>query len=199
MRVRRARSRSDRGQATVELALVLPLVVVVVLFVVQVALVGLAQVLVVHAARSAARTAAVDPDDAAVVARARDTPGLDADRISVEVGTRGPPGGTVEVTVTYRAPTDMPLAGRLLGDVTLTATVVMPVEDAASTEGGAAPAAPSAGSVDRRAGQPVGRAVGPPPGGSSMPSRAAASARRARVRSGSPARPRRSIPSSPAS
>ena len=47
-----------------ELALVLPLVVALLLAVVQVGLIVRDQVLVVHAAREAAREAAVDPDPA---------------------------------------------------------------------------------------------------------------------------------------
>ena len=51
-----------RGQATVELALVLPLVVFGLLAILQVGLVVRDQVAVVHAAREAARAASVDPD-----------------------------------------------------------------------------------------------------------------------------------------
>ena len=59
--------RGDEGQAAVELALVLPLVVALLLAVVQVGLIVRDQVLVVHAAREAAREAAVDPDPAAAL------------------------------------------------------------------------------------------------------------------------------------
>src|SRR5687767_8032990 len=48
-------SRASRGQATVELAVSLPFVVAALLLVLQVGLVVRAQVLVVHAAREAAR------------------------------------------------------------------------------------------------------------------------------------------------
>jgi len=54
------RGKEVKGQASVELALVLPLVVVLLLVVVQVGLVVRDQILVVHAAREAAREAAVD-------------------------------------------------------------------------------------------------------------------------------------------
>ena len=59
------RPRPARGQATVEFVLVLPLVVVVCLAVVQVAVVARRDVLVAHAAREAARAAAVEADDSA--------------------------------------------------------------------------------------------------------------------------------------
>ena len=55
------RRRGDGGQASVELALVLPLVVLLLLAVVQLGLLVRDQILVVHAAREAAREAAVDP------------------------------------------------------------------------------------------------------------------------------------------
>lgn len=118
--------RPDRGQAAVELALVLPLLVLVLLAVVQVALVLRAQLLVVHAAREGARAAAVDPaDDAAVVGALAATP-LPIDRVEVRVVDAG--GGRVRVEVEHRAATDLPLVGPLLGDVTLRASATMRVE-----------------------------------------------------------------------
>lgn len=120
---------SGGGQATVEFALVLPVLLLAMVFVVQVASIGLAQILVVQAARNAARAAAVDPAPGAARAAAVGTSGLRADRTTVEVGTRGPPGTLVSVTVRYRAPTDVPLVGALVGDVVLSATVSVQVED----------------------------------------------------------------------
>lgn len=117
-----------RGQATVEVALVLPVVVCVLLAVIQVALVARSQMLVTHAAREAARQMAVDPDEGKAAAVARATPGLDPQRVSVDVGPRGPVGATVTVTVAYRTPTDVPLVGALFGEPELRATVVMRVE-----------------------------------------------------------------------
>ena len=55
------RNRSQRGQATVEFALIIPLVVVVLLAVVQIGLVVHAQLHVAHIAREVARAASVDP------------------------------------------------------------------------------------------------------------------------------------------
>ena len=115
--------RSQTGQATVELALCLPVVVLVLLLVVQVALVARAQVLVVHAAREGARAEVVRAGAAG--AAARRAPGLRADRVQVD---SAPAGDAVAVTVRYRAPTDVPLVGALVGDPELRATVVMLVE-----------------------------------------------------------------------
>jgi Flp pilus assembly protein TadG len=51
-------NRLERGQATVELALVLPVVVLLLMILIQAALVAKDQLLVQHAAREAARSAA---------------------------------------------------------------------------------------------------------------------------------------------
>lgn len=128
MRPGRARPPAQ-GQATVELALALPVVAIALLLMVQFALVGRAQILVVHAAREGARAAAVDARAGSAALAARRTPGLRADRVRVTT-TRREPGGTIRVTVRYRVPTDVPLVGRLVGDPALTATVSMRVEDA---------------------------------------------------------------------
>jgi hypothetical protein len=124
-----ARRRGDGGQAAVEVALVLPLVVALLLAVLQVGLVVRDQVLVVHAAREAARAAAVDPDPGAARRAAVDGSGLRPPRLHVRVGARGRPGSRVGVDVRYRAPTDVPVVGRILGDVTLTGRATMRVED----------------------------------------------------------------------
>lgn len=116
------------GQAAVELALVLPLVMVLVLAVVQVGLVVRDQVLVVHAAREAARRAAVDPAPTAALEAARQAAGLAPDRLTVATSGRAGPGSRVTVRVRYRSVTDVPLAGALVGDVTLHARATMRVE-----------------------------------------------------------------------
>ena len=122
------RRRGDEGQAAVELALVLPLVVALLLAVVQVGLIVRDQVLIVHAAREAAREAAVDPDPAAARRVAVDGTGLRASRVRVTVTGRGAPGSRVRVEVRYRAATDVPLVGAALGEVTVTGAVTMRVE-----------------------------------------------------------------------
>lgn len=125
-RRQRLEDNHDRGQAAVELALALPLVLLLLLGAVQVALVARDQVGVVHAAREGARAAAVAADPVAQgTAAARDATTLDPARLSVEVADEGE---RVRVTVSYHAPTDVPLAGGLIGDVTLTATAVMRTE-----------------------------------------------------------------------
>jgi hypothetical protein len=118
------RRSGDEGQSSVELALVLPVVALVALAVVQAAVVAQRQILVVHAAREAARAAAVaDHDPAGAATRgARRASGLDASRVQVELEMRD---DTVVVVVRYVDPTDVALAGVFLPDVTLTASAAM--------------------------------------------------------------------------
>jgi len=118
----------EGGQATVEVALLLPLLALLLLAVVQVGLVVRDQVLVTHAAREAARAAAVDPQVAVAREGAVAAARLDPDRLSVELSGSTEPGGRLTVTVRYRAPTAVPLAGALIGDRTLVAVATMRVE-----------------------------------------------------------------------
>jgi Flp pilus assembly protein TadG len=122
------RAKGDGGQSAVELALVLPLVALLLLAVVQVGLLARDQVLVVHAAREAARQAAVDPSPDGPKKAAVAGSSLDAQRLDVAVSGRGGPGSRVRVEVKYHAPTQVPLVGPALGDVTLEAEATMRVE-----------------------------------------------------------------------
>ncbi|HEY5170348.1 MAG TPA: TadE family protein [Acidimicrobiia bacterium] len=120
----RSNARSDHGQATVELALVLPLVFGLLVLVFQIALVARDEILVVHAVRDAAREATVTRDPARVAAAARrDLPGA-----AVRIVRRGGVGEPVEVAITYISRTDLPLIGALLPDVSLHGDSVMRVE-----------------------------------------------------------------------
>ena len=124
MRSRRA-SRSAHGQATVELALVLPLVLTLALVVVQVGLVGRDAVRVTHAARSAARAASVGLDDDSIRRAASDGSGLAPSRLTVVVARAG---DWVTVRVTYRCPTDVPLVGTIAPAVVLRDQLTMRAE-----------------------------------------------------------------------
>ena len=125
--VRWARPGRCCGQATVELALGFPIVLVGVLLVLQLALVGRDQLLVSHASREAARAAAVDPGPAA----ARDgalaaTTGLDPARLRVDTDRIGE---RVRVSLRYRSRTALPLVGPLVPDPVVDAGVTMRIED----------------------------------------------------------------------
>jgi hypothetical protein len=118
---RRRRDHGECGQATVEFALVLPVLVLVLMLVFQVALVARDQVLAVQAARAAAREAAVGSDMARVNGAARATlPGAE-----VSVTSRGAIGEPIVIQVHYRSHTNLPLIGPLLPDPQLTARAVM--------------------------------------------------------------------------
>lgn len=125
----RPTTRGDHGQSTVEFALILPLVVLVVLLVVQAGFVVRDQLLVSHAAREAARAAAVSDADrvGAALAAARAAGRLRADQLSGTVSMLDAD-RSVRVEISYRSVTDLPLIGALVPDVDLHAAVVMRVE-----------------------------------------------------------------------
>jgi Na+-transporting methylmalonyl-CoA/oxaloacetate decarboxylase gamma subunit len=122
------RARAQRGQAAVELALVLPVLALLALALVQVGLVVRDQVRVTFGAREGARQAAVEDDEGAVRRAVTASTRLGGHRLDVDVGDRGQPGSRVTVRVAYRAPTDLPLVGRLVGDVHLEGVATMRVE-----------------------------------------------------------------------
>jgi Flp pilus assembly protein TadG len=122
------RRRSDRGQATVELALTLPVVVILLLGLVQAGMLVRDQILVTHAAREAARAAAVVDDRSRIEQAAAAAGPLDRHRLTVEVGPRGAPGSRITVNLSYGTATRVPLIGSLFPDVTLRARASMRVE-----------------------------------------------------------------------
>jgi TadE-like protein len=120
------RSNTDAGQATVEVALAVPLLVVVMLFGVQIALVIRDQIATIAAAREAARAVVVADGKPGVAdgAVAR-TVALNPSRRSVIVSING---GLVTATVTYRSPTDLPLVGIFIPDITVHGSATMALE-----------------------------------------------------------------------
>lgn len=116
----------QRGQATVELALLLPIVALILLAVVQVALIAGDQVLAVHAARAGARAVAVHPDVA--VARSAATEAVGGRRrVQVRLGGDLRPGGLAEVSVVMR-PRMLPILGRLLTRIEIDERLAVRVE-----------------------------------------------------------------------
>ena len=121
--------RRERGQSTVELAFLLPVVVVLGLAVVQVGLVSRDHLLVHHAAREAARRAAVEPDEAAALAAAQaGAPSLAPDRLKVQLSGARRPGERLTVEVRYRSTGPVPLVGRVAARYELSARVTVRVE-----------------------------------------------------------------------
>lgn len=110
----------DRGQATVELALTLPVWCLLLTAVVQVAVLARDRLAVQLAAREGARAAVVADDLAAAATSARAAVTL----TPLEVDARSDASGAT-VTVTHVDHTDVPLIGVLLPDVRTSATVTM--------------------------------------------------------------------------
>lgn len=119
------RRRRDEGQATVELALVLPVVALLGLAILQLALIGRAEVMTVHAAREAARVIAVGEPDAAARAAAAAAGRMAPQRLEVTVSRDGRD-ATVRVRYTQR--TDVPFVGALIDDVVHEASATMRIE-----------------------------------------------------------------------
>lgn len=128
---RQARARrpeaGERASASVEFALVLPLVLILAMALVQVALLAKDQLVVTGAARAGARQAAVSTDDAAVrQAVVDEAVSLDPSRLDVVVDRLGGIGTSVSVSVRYQAPIVVSLVRWLFqGDVPLSATASM--------------------------------------------------------------------------
>lgn len=126
---RRQRKRSgERGQATVELALALPVAVLFALVTLQLGVLAKDLVLVHHAAREGARAAAVEPTAGAARAAVVGSSSLEAGRLQVGLSGGTSRGSQTTATVTYVAPTTVPLVGALIPDVSLSASVTMRVE-----------------------------------------------------------------------
>lgn len=127
-RRQRRRGGHDEAQAATELALVVPFFVLLMLAVVQVGLLVRDQVMVIHAAREGARAAAVvDGTSERARLAAMAGAGLDVARLRVDV-ERAAGGDRVRVVVRYRSPTDVPLVGPMLKEVTVTAAATMATE-----------------------------------------------------------------------
>ncbi len=119
----RRRPRNEDGQAAVELALAFPLAAVFLLGAVQVTVVIRDQLAVIHAAREAARAAAVSTDAGDGVGAGQRAVELPAVEITVSAA-----GGQVRATATRTVRTDVPFVGLFLPDVTVRGTAVMALE-----------------------------------------------------------------------
>lgn len=119
--------RGERGQSSVEFALVLPVVAVLLLLVVQAAVFARDRILVVHAARVAARAVVVDPREQAAMAALREHD-MPIERLRVELSGDTSPGSVVEVTVRLR-PTAVPIVGRVVARHELGETLGAAVEE----------------------------------------------------------------------
>jgi Flp pilus assembly protein TadG len=117
----RKRAQRDRGQAAVEFAIALPVVVVLVLGIVQLVVVARDQLAVELAAREAARAASVSASPQASATRAAN----EATTLRPLAVATTVDGDRVTVSVAYASATDVPLIGAFIADITLTADVTM--------------------------------------------------------------------------
>jgi hypothetical protein len=155
------REHDEAGQAATELALVLPLLVLLLLGIAQVVVLARDQILVVHAAREAAREAAVDPRPAAVrrAALRAGGEGLKPERLATEASHTGGAPVTVIVRLVYRAPTDVALVGPLLPDIEVRAKAAMRREVTGGLGESSVSVTYPAGTATVR-GEPTGEGVG---------------------------------------
>jgi Flp pilus assembly protein TadG len=101
----------ERASAVVEFALVLPLVLVVLLGIVEVAVVARSEIQLVHAAREGAREAAASPDTARAVAAVRSALGEAGKSARVSVRRPAQVGQKATVTVTLSHTIAAPIFG----------------------------------------------------------------------------------------
>jgi Flp pilus assembly protein TadG len=130
---RLSRQRGERGQATVELALLLPVICGLLLLIVQVGLVARAQILLTAATREAARAAAVDPDRQAALSAGTDGSGLNDALLDLAITDVRD--GLVNVRGTYRAPVAVPFLGIIRREVHLEASLVVRTEQSIPSTG----------------------------------------------------------------
>ena len=119
MKLRRA---GNKGQATVEFALLLPVAVVALLVIAQIGLVARTRVMLTHAAREGARVAAVGGSDAEVKLAAADSGSLDPTQLTVSV-TRG--ATVVTVLLIYEMETNVSVVGAVLNDPQMSSIATM--------------------------------------------------------------------------
>lgn len=118
----------EGGQATLELALCLPLLAVVFAGLVEVSLVGVDQVRVWHAAREAARASAVEPDPGAA-REAAAASGLRDVEVAVRPGAEErSPGRPTSVHVSYPYDSRIPVVGPVFDRLVLEAEATMRIE-----------------------------------------------------------------------
>jgi hypothetical protein len=118
----------DRGQATVELALCLPVLAVLLCVLVQAGAIVSDQTRLWHAAREAARAAVVDPD-LRKITQSAESSGLAP--VSVSVRPQAPyrsQGRPLTVSLGYRPRSIIPLLNPFMGTLELHASTTMRIE-----------------------------------------------------------------------
>ncbi|MEO5974296.1 MAG: TadE family protein [Ilumatobacteraceae bacterium] len=120
-RFRRTHRGPDRGQATVELAIVLPFIVLLAAALIQCGLIVVDQLAVWTAARSAARAAAISSDPLLAAQRAaNDAVGIRPLHVTISSTD-----DVVSAHVMYIDHTNLPIIGLFFPEISLQATVAM--------------------------------------------------------------------------
>jgi len=123
--MRAHRSEPDSGQATVELALVMPLIIGLLLIILNVGLVVRDQLAVWHAASAGARAASISPDSPDVVQQAvNDEVWLRPLHLQIVRDEQ-----LITVEVQYPCTINLWLIKRIVPPLTLSASVTMHVQD----------------------------------------------------------------------
>lgn len=112
---------TESGQATVELAIILPFIVLIAAGLIQCGLIVTNQLAVWNAARNAARAAAISPDPQIDAQQAANS-AVDLRPLQVIITTTD---DVVSARVVYIDHTNLPLIGVLFPQISLEATVAM--------------------------------------------------------------------------
>lgn len=126
--------RSQRGQSLVEVALVLPILLLILMGIFDVGRAVFAMNAVTNAAREATRLAIVDQKVSGVVDEGKQAAiGLDPAAINVNFSITGCPGTvvigcTAAVTVDYQWSALTPVISSFIGPIPLSSTTEMPIE-----------------------------------------------------------------------
>ena len=133
--MRRRSCRPDRGQATAEFAILIPVVVLLGLALIQVLVLVRSELLLIDACRSAARSLIVDPEEPESALAGRLDQGLGGLRVTVTGAHEQ--GELVTVTCAREDPTDVPIVGPLLPTITQRERFVAMVEGPSGYEAAA--------------------------------------------------------------
>jgi len=125
--------KNDKGQALVEFALVLPLLLLLLFGIIEFGRVFGAELTVSNSAREGARVGAVGADDSVIIARAATAAGiLDSSLLSVGITPEESArvrGGDIQVNVSYPVTIVAPFISAFTGDtVMVDSTCVMRIE-----------------------------------------------------------------------
>lgn len=124
--------RSQAGQSLVEVAFVLPVLLLILLGIFDFGRAVYAYNIVSNAAREGVRLAIVNQSETAIIAEARGSSiGLDPATVGVTFSTCSPPvriGCTATVTVQHQWSAITPFIGSIVGPITLESTTDMPIE-----------------------------------------------------------------------